>query len=106
VVRLDLYWLPAVDGSGHEAAVRLGSAPEIGNGNGPGCDHSDSWKDWRAGRPFVRRHSIPIDANAAPGRHPLRVGMSSAAQRGLLPVVAGPGAGGTEVEISQIEIVR
>jgi hypothetical protein len=106
LVRLDLFWLPAVDGTGREAVVRLGRDPAIGDGSGPGCDHGRSWEEWEAGRPFVQRHSIRIAETAQVGAHPLMVGINSAAHSGLLPVVAGSHAGETLLEIAQVNLGR
>jgi hypothetical protein len=105
-VRLDLFWLPSVDGGGRDAVVRLGRGPVVGDGSGPGCDHSRSWEEWRVGRPFVQRHSIRIAESAAPGAYPLVVGMNSAPFGGMLPITGGPWAGQTLVEIAQIDLER
>jgi hypothetical protein len=104
MLRLDLYWLPRTSGGGHEALVELGRQPVIGDGAGPGCDHSDSWRDWRAGQAFVQRHSIPIGDQAPAGRYPLRVGMRSAALGGPLPIVDGPLAGQTEITLAELDL--
>jgi hypothetical protein len=106
VVRVDLFWLPRVDSKdGHRIDVQLGRDPRIGDGSGPACDTTGDDRDWRAGRPFTQRLSIPIAPGAAVGSYPLLVGVSQlgADGRSLSPT-GGPATDEPLVEIGQIEI--
>lgn len=105
VVRVDLAWLPYVSSDEeHRIDVQLGREPRLGDGGGPACDKSRADQEWRAGQPFVQRVSIPIAAGAAPGRHPLLVGVSTLGPGGGPLPATGAGGDGPLVEIGEIEV--
>ncbi|MCC7372238.1 MAG: glycosyltransferase family 39 protein [Chloroflexi bacterium] len=106
VVRVDLFWLPHVSArETHRIDVQLGSEPRIGDGSGPACDSSGDDRDWRAGRPFTQRISIPIAAGAAAGSYPLLVSVSRTEQGGGALTPTGElSTRGPLVEIGQVEI--
>jgi hypothetical protein len=106
VIRLDLYGLALVDGVEYRADVWLGRESRIGDGDGPGCDHSPAWKTGQRGQPFVQRISIPINQRAQAGRYPLLMGMRSTARPGFLPTVGSQETAQTELEIAEVGVME
>ena len=103
VIRLDLFWLPRLDGPFRPAAVQLGRQPLIGEPRGTGCEQAPQQDAWHTGHPYAERLSIPIVDTAPPGAYPLLVGMTQSGRRGTAPA----GSPATEsIEIGQVEVRR
>lgn len=71
VIRLDVFWLPHVEGERYVPIVTVGEEAPIATSDGPGCDKSRSWAEWLPSQPFAQRLSLPIPAEARPGEYPL-----------------------------------
>jgi len=69
---LDSYWLALFEGERYLPVITIGE-PGIVSSDGPGCDKSRGWAEWRAGQPFAQRVSIPISDRAEPGTYPINV---------------------------------
>ncbi len=89
---------------GWYADFRLGDEPRVGDGNGPGCDHSRAAREWTAGQAFVQRASLPISGEAKPGFYPLVVGVANAAGGGFLTPHTGLPVNGGLARIGELEI--
>jgi hypothetical protein len=85
VVRLDGYWQAQFEGERYVPVMTLGDDPTIGSSDGPGCDASRSWAEWRTGHPFAQRASIPISAQAQPGSYPINVRLVDTSTGKLVP---------------------
>lgn len=101
VVRVDLFWTPFVGGERYVPALRVGDAPTVGDGDGPGCDKSRAWLEWEQGRPFAQRLSVPIRENAAPGRYPILIRLVDTATGQL---VSATGQAGNEVRVGELTV--
>jgi hypothetical protein len=88
VVRLDGYWLALFEGERYVPVVTLGDDPSIGSSDGPGCDASRSWAEWRDAQPFAQRVSIPISERARPGTYPIKVRLVDTSTGKLVPSTA------------------
>jgi hypothetical protein len=85
VVRVDAYWKPAINGERYIPVLTLGDDPTLGTSDGPGCDKSRSWAEWREGQPFAQRVSLPIASDAQPGRYPLTIRLVDTETGKLVP---------------------
>jgi hypothetical protein len=88
VIRLDGYWQAQFEGERYVPVMTIGDDPIIGSSDGPGCDASRSWAEWRAGRPFAQRASIPISERAQPGTYPVNVRLVDTSTGKLVPSTA------------------
>jgi hypothetical protein len=101
VVRVDGYWRSLFEGERYIPIMTIGNDPSIGSSDGPGCDASQSWREWQAGQSFAHRASIPINERAQPGAYPLTVRLVDTSTGKLVPSTT---AGAEVVPVGSIVI--